>query len=94
MSETRALSSPGFAVLASNWRAVRCMLAKSGRFSSSQSVIRAGRSSDVDTGSVIPAHLTRYLCQEYGVSMDAGHDLAGNAVHVDRVAVVMVTSAR
>ena len=92
MSEARTLASAGLAVLASNWRAVRCMLAKSGRFSSSQSIIRVGRSSDVDMDSVMSEDLNRYSCREHEVGMVAGNDLVGNAVNVDRAAVVMVTS--
>jgi hypothetical protein len=39
-------------------------------------------------------NLSRYLCCEHGVSMDAGHDLVGDAVHVDGAAVVMLKSTR
>lgn len=92
MSEARTLASAGLAVLASNWRAVRCMLAKSGRFPSSQSIIRVGRSSDVDMDSVLSEDLNRYFGREHEVGTVAGNDLVGNAVNVDRAAVVMVTS--
>lgn len=68
------------------------MLAKSGRFPSSQSIIRVGRSSDVDMDSVLSEDLNRYLCREHEVGTVAGNDLVGNAVNVDRAAVVMVTS--
>ncbi len=70
------------------------MLAKSGRFSSSQSVIRVCRSSDVDKDSGMSEDLSRYLCCDHGISMGAGHDRVGDAIHVDGAAVAMVKSTR